>query len=170
MSRKAIIKLVIAASCLSILLLTVLFYNFYTKKSHENIVMRFWQSALENKMDEAKFLTSSSDNIRYHRLPGVYGVGSPNKHLDGTEIDWVYREEIYNSQIKIIRFTEFKKSVYRSGVRVETTDKNERKLEYIACLGESVTDSSWKVIKVTLSNVYDKPETIEAECFEKPKQ
>lgn len=168
MNRKATIKIVIATACLVVLSFTLYGYTSSFGESHEEIVKRYWQFALENKVDEADALTASENAIKYGKLPsGFSGVGSATTHLDGSKIDWVYRKEIYKSQIKIIRATEFKKSGYRSGVRLETVDKDERKLEFIACLGESEADSSWKVVRVTLSNVYDKPETIEDECFEK---
>lgn len=161
-SRTALVCVIIGIS-----LCAIFAYIYRFDAAPEQAVRKFWQMSLDNNIGEAKGLTASEDDIKSIRPLGVYAGGSKVTHSDETEIDWVYREEIYNRQIKIDRVTENKKSGYRAGVRLETTDKDKQKSEYIACLGQTSLDDSWKLIRVTLSNVYSKPDTIEDECFEK---
>lgn len=164
-SKEKLTKLICIA--FGIFACAVFAYIYSFDAAPEKAVRKFWQMSLDKNINEAKSLTASKDDIKSIKPLGVYAGGSNVTHLDGTEIDWVYREEIYNRQIKIDRVTESRKSGYRAGVRLETTDKDKQKSEYIACLGQTSLDDSWKLIRVTLSNVYSKPDTIEDECFEK---
>lgn len=134
--------------------------------SPKEIVRKFWQFNLENKMNEAKSLTASESELASVEPRKAYGVGN-GTGADGKEIDHFYQEQIYREQIKIDRVTEFKKKNYRAGVRLETTDKKDYKSEYIVCLGElRQTPTLWRITRVTLSHVFKEPKKIEDECFE----
>lgn len=167
MSENKQINLIFAFIGIGIFSCLVFAYLYSYKYKPVKVVKDFWQFSLDNKMEEAKNLTTVQFEMRSARPTGTYGATGKTYHLDGTETDSVYRRDIYERQIKIDRITETGKSGYRAGVRLETTDMEGRKSEYIACLGQLETDDSWKIFYVTLSNVDSKQEKIEDKCFEK---
>jgi hypothetical protein len=171
MNKQKLSKIINIAVCIGILSFTVFAYIWTLNVSHEKIVREFWSLVLNNQMDKAELLTEEHEGKLASIKPQEFYGGGRGKGADGKDIDIFYRDDIYEKQIKIDRVTEVKKRDYRAGVRLETTDKDGHKSEFIVCLGEvQYPTNTWKITLVTLSNVFNEKETIEDDCFEKPRE
>jgi hypothetical protein len=174
MSKQKLTKIIITAVCVVVLAFSGFAYirTLQDSQSHEEIVREFWQLVLNNEMEKAKFLINDYEPELLSIDPQeVWGTGKPLAVIDGKEIDSFYKDYIYENQIKIERIKDEQVRDYRAGMKLETVDKNGRKNEYLVCLAQTkLPGNPWKIYSISPWNVFGEKETIEKECFEKPKQ